>query len=502
MSVGDLVGPSRRIAAPSLIRFRAELANRSAAVNDYAADRLFTNVPARPSRLSRIARAIPGLGARMSGAGPASLVSLLDTHHDVFSYGTRSGVESVAVPFGHLVLISGTFHGVRGKAAEDQIKEVVARYFGRYVDDITGIQVLCRDAGGAREDEILLYFGRGVFVPRNGEQPVGHVTIGNGGSDVSAQDQVVLPSNAPAGIYRGQAGLAFGLNWQAAHAVTDVFSSDDDCFFDLGPSADIGGAVDLTWHPGGRSDSCSYLIRTETPQPGTDATFSIRDDAGRELILTCTRDARPSRLHRSPPPGDGVLEITGLVAPMDQDGSVHRWWVDVDREDRLLGGAMATRSASILCEGTEVSRYDWREYSFVKGAKAHRVVDAKAGADDIRILFASEGTPFGYLAAPEKSQAAVFQDRWWTREGFWLDWLDFSGGVETWSGITSGLATDAAQRWPSARIPGHRADPGTAQSGILTRSRGARAFSATWHGEWEPGTEFIAGPLVLRIPPE
>lgn len=505
MSVGDLAGPTRRFASSELIRIRGEAAGGLAAMNDFAADRVFAIPPPRRSWSRRLISKIFGLGSWMGKEAPVSLISLIDTHHDVFTYGTRGGTESVAVPFAHLVLLSGAFHRNRGRAAEEQIRDAVQRYFGRYVDDLTGVRVMCRDPGGIGENEILLFFGKGVFVPRNGEQPTGSIGIANEDArDSSEGETLLLAGGIPAAFYRGQAAVAFSFNSRSAPAVADILPSRGDSFFYLGPSDQLPGGVDLVWHPGVRTlaPSASYAVRPAMPQAGADASFTITDDGGQVLTLNCMCDSRPSRLHRLRPPTGRIMEIIGVVAPTDDDflGSVHRWWVDVDREDRLLGGAMGSRAFTILCEGAEVSRYDWQDFGFMPAVPAHHLIEVNVGKNKLRVLRAPEGAPLGYLAAPETSQPAVFGDRWWSEDGFALDWLDFTGGVESWSGVTRGLASDAAQRWPNARMPGVRSRTGApAVPGHFVRPAGAGSFTSSWNGEWTPGMEFIVGPLLLRI---
>ncbi|TMI99524.1 MAG: hypothetical protein E6G97_21630 [Alphaproteobacteria bacterium] len=494
------------LATPQLMRFRGLLPAGHAAISDYASARVF-QAPRSRRRIRRLAALIPGLASWVARRETTSLISLVDTLHDTFVYGTRDGIESVAVPFSHLVLLSGGFYGDRGRAAGRQIHDEMEKYFGRYVDDLIGIRTLCQEAENVGENEILAFFGRGVFVPRPGEQPIGHVTLESQGR-VAAAHPLMLAPQIPAAFYRGQGGVAFTFHPRTAPANSDVMSPDEYSFFYLGPSEDGSVEVELTWHPGSEpadAAGANYMVLRESDAAaGADPSFVIRGLENEQALLRCGYDARASRLHGAPARGTAALQIVGIVAPAENEArSIHRWWVDLDRRDRLRGGAWSRRASSILCEGDTVSRYDWLNTRFVQGAPAYRLAETNVLGRNVKVLRAPEGMPFGYLVPPKMSQRAVFHELWWTHDGYALDWLDFSGGIETWSGATRGLAQDASEHGPATLMPGLQdVRSGFGGADLLTRAPGANAFSSAWRGGWMPGTEFIVGPLMLRIPPE
>src|SRR5262249_38760887 len=154
---------------------------------------------------------------------------------------------------------------------------------------------------------------------------------------------------------------------------------------------------------------------------------------------------------------------------------------------------------SVLCEGADVRVYDWHELRFVRDVQGYRLDTVTVGNVEQRILRAAGGEPLGYLVAPETARQAIFRDHRWSENGYALDWLDFTGGVEGWFGATNGLAGDAAKRWPGARVPGAGSFGASVGSGYFSRPSGGAKFANSWDGQWVHGTEFIVGPLLLRI---
>jgi hypothetical protein len=227
----------------------------------------------------------------------------------------------------------------------------------------------------------------------------------------------------------------------------------------------------------------------------------------RPFILRACRDGRPSRLHGEPLVDGPYLEIAGFVAPRrSAESPPLRWWIDLDRNNRLIGLAGIGRATSVLWEGWRLAYYEWNNLRFRGGAAvAHRMErtdeGGRTGKSGRFVLRAPADAAFGYLAWPETAMPVAFNTEWWKAPGCYaLDWLDFSGCVEgaVQPGKPEGLATDAGRRYPGARMPGHGPSEGTAW---LVRPPGPNAsFSAMPHFDPLPGTEVIVGPLVLRVP--
>jgi hypothetical protein len=506
MSVGDLIPPSRRV-VQRLLRFAGTAPGGVAAQNDFAEAELFEapmpppQAPWRPWR-KRVAAG--------SATRRRSLIQLIETAHDMVEFGTQYGSDAVAVPFTHLVLL-GAFTAPLERAARRQIEERLRETVGDYVDDLLGVRVLCRNDGDLAADALVLFFGRGVFVPQSGEQPQGEIVIAEAGPDGAARSEPPLLSHdfepAPAGFYRGQSGLAFGGSPTRVAATCGLLPFDESSFFYLGPARDDSTGLDLA-RPAEES-AYFYDVRA-LPADDAEVAFSIdcrhRETGERHLLtLRASRDSRLSRLHRLPPAGRDYLEIAGIVAPQDpDDGVAPRWWIDLDRDNRLIGVSGVGRATSVLYEHGRLTHYDWQDLRFKpEAARSHRLERVKLNDARHLVLRSAADAAFGYLALPQDGQAVTFQQDWWTQAGSYaLDWLDFSGGVERASGglQARGLAADAAQRWRGPRMPGaDRARRGNPQ-GWMLRHPGDAGFRPMPSYDPVAGTELVVGPLVLRVP--
>jgi hypothetical protein len=500
MTVGNLLPPSQRVERP-LERFAGSLPNRAAVYDDLAAAELFEDPATAPDR-----RQPP----RGRGPRPGKLISLtklVETKTDWLDLGTQFGSEAVGVPFTHLVLL-GSFTEPLERALRQQIEEKLTLTLNTYVDDLLGVRVLCRNCEELAPDTLLLYFGRGVFVPTPGEQPQGQITIttAQGHGPEQSEPPVLSPDLGPipAGFYRGQGGLAFGSSQRRVAATCTLLPIDERAYFHLGPDPYNPTALDLL-RPEDDSDY-AYFVRAIPPGDG-EAAFEIdchhrATDERHKLTLRCTRDARVSRLHRQPPNDRAYVEIVGFVAPQNGGAGVSpRWWIDLDRDNRLIGLAGIGRATSVLCERGKLTHYDWHDLRFKpKAAVAHRLERIRADEADLTVLRARDNTAFGYLALPETAVPVTFQSEWWTQAHcYTLDWLDFSGGVGATTVV--GLAADASRHWQDQYMPG--ADPARRKAhpqGWRLRRPGTSEFRTERSYDPAPGTELIVGPLVLRVP--
>ena len=210
---------------------------------------------------------------------------------------------------------------------------------------------------------------------------------------------------------------------------------------------------------GGSDETRAVFTQSLEPQPGIDKCWRIfTQDTYFDVEVTA--DSRFSRLYRKPPAAGRYFEITGLRAPPDLRMAVERWWIDLDTEFMLVGTALRRRAYSVVVEDGNLTFYDWSELDFDKGrAAAFRLARGSGGAILRRSELSGTVSPFGYLAAPAAEMGARFEPEWSQVSGYHLDWLDFSGAVETVSGRVLPLAQVTAQGcWPGSPFPNTIAD--------------------------------------------
>src|SRR5262245_16509615 len=107
-----------------------------------------------------------------------------------------------------------------GLAIENQLTAQLNRYWENYVDPLVGIRTRMMLSQRTPENELVIYFGDGVFVPRSGEQPVGRVEIRI--PDHEAAFEPKIAGELPGGLYRGQSSLAFSGSEHLTPATTEA----------------------------------------------------------------------------------------------------------------------------------------------------------------------------------------------------------------------------------------------------------------------------------------
>jgi hypothetical protein len=511
MAIGDLIPLSHQGAFRDILRFDGQLSGGES-MDNFAEAALFetrARVGPEPSRWWHRLRPrwIPGTAPRAGVSRSASILRLLQTEHDILHIGTQYGIEAVGIPFSHLVLL-GAFSSDIEEGVRLQIQRSIAEAIRDYVDDRTGVRVLCRTSADWDWGRLALFFGKGVFVPEPGEKPQGYVEI-YGTTPGRTRDEPMLcrdfGSGLPAAFYRGQSALVFGSSpARVAATVGASLPFDEDAYFYLRPARDQA-TLELV-RPDQSSNYANYVYTVDPlPEAEAEAAFQVdcrpRDGGGRfQFMLRCTRDARLSRLRRSPPENGGYLEIAGFFLPGGAANTRHRWWIDLDESNRLIGLAGVRRGASIVAEGRKLTLYDWNDLCF-GDQTAHRLERIMIDKAERYALRSSTGSSFGYLALPETSRPVTFQRDWWKApECYALDWLDFSGGVERAAqpGKADGLAAEAGRRTQGQRMPGWRKSDG---DGWCMRSPGPDTpFNSVPDLDLEPGGEVIVGPLILRAP--
>ena len=503
MALGDLSMFSMRNKTTWVERIAGRLREQASA-EDIINNTVFTVSDRRSvsTRKSWIRRLLPG---RAGGSSTrAVLTAVMNVIHDVQVFGTEAGVEAIGVPFPHIIFLLGSSSAEFRFATEERVAELLRRDWNDLIDPLIELRVRMLVGEDTGAGEIVGYFGRGVFAPRHNERPLGRIDISANGAP--SAEQPMLPGGIPAGLYRGQAALAFAAREQLAPAISLLLP---DCSFLLrGATAFDPGTSPLCLEcevaDAGSSTFRPLITAIEPPPQGYDAAFKVDTGDGHDLQIAVVEDDRASRMLSSPPEDMPYFAIVGIVAPQDRaDLIVRRWWIDLDRDHNLVASAMRPRSMSIICDGNDVEGYDWNSSSR-KAPTQLRLVEAQTPGGTISMLRVGAGA-FGYLSPPESSMSVGFDESWATsRRGtktasYDLDWLDFSGAVESPSLYAERLALNAGKSASgTVQIPGL---DGRAVSnpGFLCRRPREQVFAAYWDGDWEDGTELIVGPLVLMV---
>lgn len=455
MAVGDLVYPHSITWRRGLLKFTGK-AQQLEFAGDIASSRCFDrplSTTQGPSwSLWRLIKKRP------SKPPVVSLLTLLDTFHDIVSCGAAAGIEHVATPFSQILLLSGKggiFDGSRNPSAHKEIEKRILEEFGDYIDEIVGIRVRCEASTMLGANDVASYFGRGIFVPQPGENPVGKLEVRSKGGIANSP---LLLGRDLAGIYRGQSGVAIGGPGSGIPATSALLPLHSDCYVLIEPSARaVSNEAPLILSID-RSDEVTgeisdhFVDATLFPTQDVDMRWDILSgETGFSIDIAL--DVRPSRLWTRPPASRPHLEIVGVCMPdAAHTSDVDRWWIDLDAEQKLVRSAMQRRASSVVVEGETVAVYDWRELAFDRdGWTTYRLSSmSKEGCCTLR---RADAAPLGYLLPPDKETRAQFGAKWWASAGYHLDWMDFSGGVETASGRVKGLAAFAAAEFPDARVP-------------------------------------------------
>jgi hypothetical protein len=511
VALGDLSTFSMRNRTPWVARIVGELAPEASA-EDIVGRTPFTMPEVRPRRPGRgifdwIRRGLSRLRPARRRPRRAALTAVMSVVHDVQVFGTETGIEAIGVPFPHLVFLVGTASAEFRSAIAERIAELLRRDWNDLIDPLIELRVRMLIGQDTGQREIVGYFGRGIFAPRPNERPIGRIEIVT--SEGRSVDQPMLPGEIPAGLYRGQGALVFSGMEQITPAVSQLLPAN--CRFLLRGSGQFdSGSSPLCLECEVASEDPSVfrplITSVEPPPPGYDAVFRVEPGDGTGLDIKVIEDDRPSRLLDGPPADRFYFAIVGVVAPEErEDLVIRRWWVDLDRDRRLLASAMRPRSLSIVCEDGEIEGYDW----FTSGRKTAvqaRLTEIRI-SNGTRSVLRMDAGAFGYLRAPPRTLTIGFDDSWATSTPgaigndarYQLDWLDFAGAAETPSLYAERLATCAAKEATGPlQVPGLDGRP-LQNPGFRVRRPDSQTFEAFWNGTWEDGTELMVGPLVLKI---
>ena len=515
MAVGDPVDPAQIHDAQYLVRVLARPRRPLTSATSIANDPIFvaTGTDRRlfPRRrgLRRLFR-LPGSGRRRAGA-QFSLLAALNAAPDVQIYGTeRFGLEAVAVPFGHVCIMADPAACDIGRFTNSAVRARIEGELGPFVDPMLGVRTALHVARDLGEGRILAFFGRSVFVPGPEDQPVGRVTVeGPVPAPEQPSTEPRLPDNRPAGLYRGQAALGFARSTAIAPAICEALPDSPVAFILSGGEADhdlevVARDMTLGDEPGTpRSSLRLPIIRRVPCEADEEAAFEVLSaERGERLVrVGATLDVRPSRL-KAERTGEACFALVAIMAPADTRARVvDRWWIDLDRRDRLVASAMTGRATTVICTDDRLEVYDWRERHFDKTQISQFELQRTRTESGRRMMLRrTDGQPFGFIAAPPKTVAASFDQRWWHHDLWALDWLDFAGAIETPSGDIRRLAADAAPDNNALWMPGLTSAPNDLSAVVTLNADGSR-FEPGWTGGLAPDATFLVGPLVLAFRP-
>lgn len=453
MAIGDLVRRRDLTWELALVRARAHIDEDGG--YDLANERVYqVPKPARPPGLTaRLWRGTTSQRAprvsRPIGTEALSLLQFLDQRHNVVTYGTPSaGRETVAVPFNHVVLLTSASGRLSaGLPAElcRELEEQIETRFDQNIDPSVSVRVGSSATGMLNAGEMVAYIGEGVFVPLDGEQPVGRVRVG---PSLDLLEEPRIFDDRAAGIYRGQSALAFGSSHLVTPATARLGLPDETWFYleaVAGTTAAALATNTIDLNPRG-AQAIKLIETSDRADVRFCFEFAHEDAAGgyaNTLYAEVTVDERPSRLLRERPSDRPAFEVLGFrVADHDLADGVDAFWFDFDSDGYPIASAMTPRETTIVYDGRRTRRYSWRRYDYESQAVAgFRVVPEQGGFAFRR----TDDEPMCFLQAPPSPAPAVFQADWWTTRGYHLDWLDFAGCVENALG-NQGLAEVHAGR--------------------------------------------------------
>jgi hypothetical protein len=508
MSVGDFVNivvANRNCRLHRLVSKLDELPP----VERFGYERMFVYVPPRRSRhlgfLGRMVARVLRL-ARISQAWrrlrlywdsrPKSLISVMSAAHDVGLQQTRLGVEAVGVPFPHVLLLSSKDYRGYRLALENQLTAQLNQHWENYVDPLVGIRTRMLVSNRVPEDELVAFFGDGVFAPRAGERPVGRIALKfEGYRDVF---EPKIAGDLPGGLYRGQSSLAFSGSAQLTPATSDALTGVPGTFcLRARPQDSTEIAHVLDWDPPADGDQLFEPVNDPIePLPsGVDGAFRIEFANAIRFEVYVIENVHAARLHHAPCRDEFCFAIVGVIAPTRRKSfNVNRWWIDLDRKGHLVASAMRLPKYSIVCEGGSIATWNW---SAPHAPADHPTLLQEFDTPDGKVsaLIAPQGAPFGWLNPPARTVRATFAPA--DDAVCALDWLDYSGAVQNQQFQTERLASHLHRAAAVAFMPGLAGGEGS--ESILVREPGQLMFSYSWRGRFRPRTQFMAGPFIIEV---
>lgn len=389
----------------------------------------------------------PGKRAGLFQVSRGSVDEVLYNVTDKLVIGTANGSEVVEVAFQHLTFVSGA-GGVCDTASEMGLEERISESLGStlkgYFDPTIGVRVDCMVNPSLPANQLNMYLGQGVFVPRRGERPIGWIRYYPDPSMREDYNEPRLLDGRPAGLYKGQGGLVIGLSEGLLHAQIDLGSDEEvqssymfinkEAVFTPVNEEPRGRGVDATLsfcRGHGNEPVPTQVARTDEQ---CDVAWKI-DFVGTAQIpgrLELCVDSRKSRLHWKPTTGCNAAISSLLFDLRDfSHRDIERVWIDLDRDNILTAYALQVARVSLVwdCENEEQYVYEWGQTGAPFKTPGSVGLKCRTIENNMIEVGRADGEPFGYLELPDVPEKVIFSDTFQSFSGYHLDWLDQCGRI-------------------------------------------------------------------------
>lgn len=374
---------------------------------------------------------------------------------DKLTIGTANGSEVVEVAFQHLTFVSGP-GGVCDTASEQGLEQRIAESLSStlkgYFDTTIGIRVECMVNPALPSNQVNMYLGEGIFVPRRGERPIGWIRYYPDPSNREQYNEPILQDDRPAGLYKGQGGVVFGIVPDLLHAEIDLGSNEDIQSSYIFINKDTSQTMADKHGPIRGVDARLTFCRGHGNEPVPSQVESLDDQCdlawridyvGTAQIpgrMELCVDARKSRMHWKPKAGCNAAISTLLFDLRDfSSQNVDRLWIDLDHDNILIAYALQVARVSLVwdCKTSEQYVYEWGQIGSPFKKPGSAGLKCRIINDTSIEIGRADGEPFGYLELPETPEKVIFSDAFQSFSGFHLDWLDQCGRVSSGDTILS-----------------------------------------------------------------
>ncbi|MEQ8307608.1 MAG: hypothetical protein RIA09_13690 [Hoeflea sp.] len=398
-------------------------------------------------------RSSPGGRSGLFGISRGSVDEVLYNITDKLVIGTGNGSEIVEVAFQHLAFVSGP-GGVCDTASETGLEQRISESLGStlkgYFDPTVGVRVDCMVNPALPANQVNMYLGEGIFVPRRGERPIGWIRYYPDPANRDVYSEPRLLDGRPAGLYKGQDGLVIGTGDGLLHAEIDLGEEVQSAFLFINRDAMPAANGEAAYCTGVDANLSFASSHGNEPVPSRVVSRDSHCDIAWKIDFVATAqvpgrlelsvDARRSRMHWAPRNGCNAA-ITSLLFDLNdfRHHDVDRLWIDLDRDNILAAYALQVPRVSLVwdCTTGEQYVYEWGQTG--KPFKSPGSVGLKCRKIDKNIVEfgRADGQPFGYLDLPEEPEKAIFSDAFQSFGGYHLDWLDQCGRISFGDAVVS-----------------------------------------------------------------
>jgi hypothetical protein len=415
------------------------------------------------------------------------LLDLIDRETRPYTYATRSGPETVEIPFTHLVILQGqASDGSRPLAS--RLKSMIRDRWPGFIDPRLGVSIEIFQAGNA--DKTYIYFGKSVHAPPRYAQPIGRVEVELLG-EPPLRAEPTMPDGRPAAFYPGQTAVAFARHPDMAPATCELLPKSMLCVMHAIDGGGVSLSVTLDGRPLPREPR---LIPTADGAAAGAFVIDLHGEAAYNIHYDLATNT--GRLHRDA--RNGAFAIVGILGPDTADPRRGFWYVDLDQSGCLVSSAFVEKARSIRVARRDLTSFSWRDYAQERDrAAGHRIetcaIDrGAAGGFDI-LRKAQPGGAFGYLAGLDGGLPIVTEARD-ESPAYVVEWLTTC--MDDQRGTSIGEWTSVA---PLNGLSLIEIDGALVFSRpVPVRLSPQEPFRHCVSAPRMPDTEFIVGPLCLR----